>query len=494
MNAPQGHVAEADSPPAHPAGGAAVDPACPPPETATFAAIATTFSGEVTLWAAGAQRMFGWRPAEAIGRPMSELADWGLSPDQLAEFVFVAAGGAWTRDVQVTDRTGRRRALRMTATLAAGPTGAEEIILTLVPVDRSAQPLTESFRLIAERGSDLVIICDREMAITYAGPSLYEAYGYRSRDVIGTPAWHYVHPDEVPRLRREWELALATPGDHRELELRVRDADSGWRSVQLRLSNLFADLAISAMVLNLRDVTEQRFLADRMTAAERTLAEFLDAAQEGVWVLDPDGRTQQANLRMAEILKVDYTRLCAGSIYEFLDPQAAEFASQRLSHSAAGVRELYEFSFIRVDGQRRWLMVSGVPRYDTSGRFLGSIALCTDITDRKLLERELERRSDPVEAGRIEGRYGEARYGEDPGRPRGPAAEQAPVPGLDRLSRRELEVVRMLLRGDRVPVIARQLFVSQSTVRNHLSSVFRKLRVRSQQELIVLLRERSLPS
>jgi len=67
-----------------------------------------------------------------------------------------------------------------------------------------------------------------------------------------------------------------------------------------------------------------------------------------------------------------------------------------------------------------------------------------------------------------------------------------PVPGLDRLSRREFEVVRLLLHGDRVPVIARQLFVSQSTVRNHLSSVFRKLRVRSQQELIVLLRERRL--
>jgi DNA-binding CsgD family transcriptional regulator len=62
---------------------------------------------------------------------------------------------------------------------------------------------------------------------------------------------------------------------------------------------------------------------------------------------------------------------------------------------------------------------------------------------------------------------------------------------LSRLSGREYEVVRMLLLGDRVPVIARNLYVSQSTVRNHLSSVFRKLRVRSQQELIVLLRERN---
>jgi DNA-binding NarL/FixJ family response regulator len=42
--------------------------------------------------------------------------------------------------------------------------------------------------------------------------------------------------------------------------------------------------------------------------------------------------------------------------------------------------------------------------------------------------------------------------------------------------------------GQRVPWIAADLFVSQSTVRDHLSSIFRKLGVRSQAELIRRLR------
>jgi DNA-binding NarL/FixJ family response regulator len=54
---------------------------------------------------------------------------------------------------------------------------------------------------------------------------------------------------------------------------------------------------------------------------------------------------------------------------------------------------------------------------------------------------------------------------------------------------REAQVVRLLLTGHRVPEIAKQLFLSQSTVRNHLSSVFRKLRVNSQQELTLLFHE-----
>lgn len=59
---------------------------------------------------------------------------------------------------------------------------------------------------------------------------------------------------------------------------------------------------------------------------------------------------------------------------------------------------------------------------------------------------------------------------------------------LQHLSSRELEIVTRLVAGDRVSSIAKQLFLSEGTIRNHLSSVFRKLGVGTQQELIELLR------
>ena len=56
--------------------------------------------------------------------------------------------------------------------------------------------------------------------------------------------------------------------------------------------------------------------------------------------------------------------------------------------------------------------------------------------------------------------------------------------GLSQLTTRELEVVSRLVSGDRVPSIAKALFLSPSTVRNHLHSIYRKLGINSQQELI----------
>ena len=64
------------------------------------------------------------------------------------------------------------------------------------------------------------------------------------------------------------------------------------------------------------------------------------------------------------------------------------------------------------------------------------------------------------------------------------------VSGADGLSPRQWEIVTRLLRGERVPDIARSLFLSQSTVRNQLGAVYRKLGVHSQAELIARLQGR----
>jgi DNA-binding CsgD family transcriptional regulator len=62
------------------------------------------------------------------------------------------------------------------------------------------------------------------------------------------------------------------------------------------------------------------------------------------------------------------------------------------------------------------------------------------------------------------------------------------VPGLGTLTTRELEIVGQLLDGNRAPAIATKLFLTPSTVRNHLAAVFAKLGVNSQQQLVNLFR------
>lgn len=66
-------------------------------------------------------------------------------------------------------------------------------------------------------------------------------------------------------------------------------------------------------------------------------------------------------------------------------------------------------------------------------------------------------------------------------------------PDLRELSDREREVLVELLNGSRVAAVAKKLFISPHTVRNHLKAMFRKVGVANQGELIERIRELSTP-
>jgi len=61
-------------------------------------------------------------------------------------------------------------------------------------------------------------------------------------------------------------------------------------------------------------------------------------------------------------------------------------------------------------------------------------------------------------------------------------------PQLTDLSTRQWEILIRLMRGERVPAIAKALYLSPSTVRNHLAAIFTRFGVHSQADLLTLLR------
>ncbi len=75
-----------------------------------------------------------------------------------------------------------------------------------------------------------------------------------------------------------------------------------------------------------------------------------------------------------------------------------------------------------------------------------------------------------------------------------PVVQPTPAEEVDGLTSREREILDLVAQGHTNQMIASQLFISEKTVRNHLTAVFGKIGVNSRAQAIVFARDRGLAS
>jgi len=123
------------------------------------------------------------------------------------------------------------------------------------------------FRSMAQNSFDVLLVLDADGRISYASPALQRIFGYEPAESIGRSMIELIDPadhDWVTRLFRE---LCAQQDASRSLEFRIRAADGGWRVVQSTGKNLLHDPAVEGVLVDLRDITEQKSLEEQLKHA-----------------------------------------------------------------------------------------------------------------------------------------------------------------------------------------------------------------------------------
>jgi PAS domain S-box-containing protein len=118
----------------------------------------------------------------------------------------------------------------------------------------------------------------------------------------------------------------------------------------------------------------------------RTLVENIG---EGIALANPQDQFTFANPAGEDIFGVPPGALPGRSLREFTTPEQFDEIREQTRQRQVGEKSVYETEISRPDGEKRSLLVTAVPQYDSQGEFAGTFGVFRDITERKRAEDEL---------------------------------------------------------------------------------------------------------
>jgi PAS domain S-box-containing protein len=116
---------------------------------------------------------------------------------------------------------------------------------------------------------------------------------------------------------------------------------------------------------------------------------IVEAVPEGIWVVDPQGRTIFSNQRMAEILGVAFESMAKESCFACVFPEELADAQLHFARALSGDHRHFEFRLRRGDGSPVWVRIACMPMRGDAGIPIGLLGLFLDISERKRAETAL---------------------------------------------------------------------------------------------------------
>jgi len=258
--------------------------------------------------------------------------------------------------------------------------------MTTTPLD----PLAT--RIVAQT-TDALGAFDVHFRFSFWNPAMERLFGLTSSEAVGRPISEVLPP--LWQMEKEGFFRRALGGENVALFGRQLSPPRGGRSgvFDCTASPLYDEsgVAVGGLVV-LRDVTAHRRAEDQLRESETRFRTMADAAPVLLWMSEPDGLCTFFNQTW-----IDFTGRTQEEEWGVGWAERVHFEDFQLCMDtytrAFNRREIFEMEYRlqRKDGQFRWILDRGVPRYTPEGTFAGYIGSCVDITERRALEDELRK-------------------------------------------------------------------------------------------------------
>lgn len=377
------------------------------------AVVTTDLDGQITTWNLGADRLFGHRRGDIIGRHFSVLL-----PDVAGEFAAdeltaLRTGTGWRESsVTMLKATGETfeanlslSLLRDESTAVVGMAAYAIDVSAGKRAERALRASEERFRALVETTSDWVWELNREAVYTYTSPQVFASLGYRPEEVLGKTPFDFMTAEEAARNAEMFEKYVIQGESFENLETTRIRKDGLLVVLETSGVPFFDDngALLGYRGIN-RDITNRKLAARALEESEQKHRALMEHASDAIVVATLDGSIVEVN-RGAELLlgytKDELLRMSVREIHPLSESDNLQAAFKEMVEQGTS---LHEHAVVTKDGMITTVEVAGtLIRYGGKKVALG---IFRNIAERKEAEQRLREAKETLEL-RVEERTAE---------------------------------------------------------------------------------------
>ena len=262
----------------------------------------------------------------------------------------------------------------------------------------------ELFRLISDNATDMIAVVDVNGQRIYNSLSYQTVLGYSPEELRGSSSLEQIHPDDRERVKRAAEESRAT-GVGQTLEYRIRHKNGTWRVLESTASVIRnAKGAPEKFVIVNRDITERKSAQEALRLADADFRSVVEDAPYGIYRANGEGQLFRVNPALQKMLGYGSpAELLKANLQLDVFKLPGEFrALTDLFNRDEDFKEA-EAEWKRKDGAVITVRCSGRRIDHDDGQPAYFEMFVEDITDKRILERQLRMAGKMEAVGRLSG-------------------------------------------------------------------------------------------
>ena len=260
----------------------------------------------------------------------------------------------------------------------------------------------ERNKLIMNSAIDAIIIIDKLGKIISWNPSAERIFGWTHDEVVTHSLSEIIIPEYMRKSHNDGMIRRLTSGESkmlgRLLELPAQNKKGEEFPVEIYVI-CFEQEGEKYYCGFIKDISERKINEEILKLQEEKYRNIIANMNLGLLEVDLEDTIIYANQSFCDMSAYSLAELKGKKAAElFVVEHHKQIISQknelRKTHESDG----YELEVKNKNGENRWWFVSGAPNYNDRGQLVGSIGIHLDISDHKLLEKELAKAKSIAEA------------------------------------------------------------------------------------------------